>query len=73
MNPLGAEGNNGVQVVLVGPMASNVEEQLKTLDLKVDRIEGDEPAAIAQAIDTYYAKASGELPKAVIVGSMDSP
>ncbi|MEK3982609.1 cell wall-binding repeat-containing protein [Paenibacillus sp. FSL K6-3166] len=73
LNPLGAEGNNGVQVVLVGPMASNVEEQLKTLDLKVDRIEGDEPAAIAQAIDTYYAKASGELPKAVIVGSMESP
>ncbi|WP_405176548.1 cell wall-binding repeat-containing protein [Paenibacillus sp. FSL H8-0261] len=73
LNPLGAEGNNGVQVVLVGPMASNVEEQLKTLDLKVDRIEGDEPAAIAQAIDTYYTKASGELPKAVIVGSMDSP
>ncbi|WP_339247913.1 cell wall-binding repeat-containing protein [Paenibacillus sp. FSL F4-0243] len=73
LNPLGAEGNNGVQVVLVGPMASNVEEQLKTMDLKVDRIEGDEPAAIAQAIDTYYAKASGELPKAVIVGSMDSP
>lgn len=73
LNPLGAEGNNGVQVVLVGPMASNVEEQLKTLDLKVDRIEGDEPAAVAQAIDTYYAKASGELPKSVILGSMDSP
>ncbi|WP_339803612.1 cell wall-binding repeat-containing protein [Paenibacillus sp. FSL R5-0744] len=73
LNPLGAEGNNGVQVVLVGPMASNVEEQLKTMDLKVDRIEGDEPAAVAQAIDTYYAKASGDLPKAVIVGSMDSP
>lgn len=73
LNPLGAEGNNGVQVVLVGPMVSNVEEQLKTLDLKVDRIEGDEPAAVAQAIDAYYAKASGELPKAVIVGSMDSP
>ncbi|WP_313641357.1 cell wall-binding repeat-containing protein [Paenibacillus sp.] len=73
LNPLGAEGNNGVQVVLVGPMASNVEEQLKTVDLKVDQIEGDEPAAVAQAIDTYYAKASGELPKAVIVGSMDSP
>jgi putative cell wall-binding protein len=73
LNPLGAEENNGVQVVLVGPMASNVEEQLKTLDLKVDQIEGDEPAAVAQTIDTYYAKASGDLPKAVIVGSMDSP
>lgn len=73
LNPLGAEGNNGVQVVLVGPMASNVEEQLKTLDLKIDQIKGDEPAAVAQAIDTYYAKASDELPKAVIIGSMDSP
>jgi len=73
LNPLGSEGNNGVQVVFVGPMASNVEEQLKTLDLKVDQIKGDEPAAVAQAIDTYYAKASGEFPKAVIVGSMDSP
>lgn len=73
LNPLGAEGNNGVEVVLVGPMASNVKQQLKALDLKVDRIEGDEPAAVAQAIDTYYAKASGELPKSVIVGSMDSP
>jgi putative cell wall-binding protein len=72
LNPLGADGNNGVQVVLVGPMASNVEEQLKRLDLKIDHIEGDEPAAVAQAIDKYYAKASGELPKAVIVGSMDS-
>ncbi|MNO44365.1 N-acetylmuramoyl-L-alanine amidase LytC precursor [compost metagenome] len=73
LNPLGADGNNGIQVVLVGPMASNVQEQLKSLDLKIDQIEGDEPAAVAQAIDKYYAKASGELPKAVIVGSMDSP
>lgn len=73
LNPIGADGNNGVQVVLVGPMASNVEQQLKAIDLKVDRIEGDEPAAVAQAIDTYYAKAAGELPKSVIIGSMDSP
>lgn len=73
LNPLGAEGNNGVQVVLVGPVATNVEEQLKQLDLKVDTIEGDEPAAVAEAIDTYYAKASGELPESVIIGSMDSP
>jgi putative cell wall-binding protein len=73
LNPIGAEGNKGVQVVLVGPMASNVEQQLKAIDLKVDRIEGDEPAAVARAIDTYYAKAAGELPKSVIIGSMDSP
>lgn len=73
LNPKGAEGNNGIQVVLVGPVASNVEEQLKSLNLKVDRIEGDEPAAVAQAIDAYYAKASGELPQSVIIGSMDNP
>ncbi|ULO05023.1 cell wall-binding repeat-containing protein [Paenibacillus sp. 19GGS1-52] len=73
LNPLGAAGNNEVQVVLVGPMAANVEEQLKPLKLKVDKITGDEPAAIAQSIDAYYAKASGKLPQAVIIGSMDSP
>lgn len=73
LNPLGAEGNNGIQVVLVGPVAGNVEEQLKKLELKVDTIEGDEPAAVAEAIDAYYAKASGELPESVIIGSMDSP
>lgn len=76
LNPLGAEGNNGVQVVIVGPFAANVEEQLKKLELKVDTIEGDEPAAIAQEIDSYYAKAAGEageLPESVIIGSMESP
>lgn len=73
LNPLGAEGNEDIQIVIVGPVASNVEEQLNTLDMKIDKIEGDEPAAIAQAIDAYYAKAAGELPQAVIIGSMDSP
>ncbi|MNO63756.1 putative cell wall binding repeat 2 [compost metagenome] len=73
LNPIGAEGNEDIQIVIVGPVASSVEEQLNTLDMKIDKIEGDEPAAIAQAIDTYYAKAAGELPQAVIIGSMDSP
>ncbi|MNN30591.1 putative cell wall binding repeat 2 [compost metagenome] len=73
LNPIGAEGNEDIQIVIVGPVASSVEEQLNTLDMKIDKIEGDEPAAIAQAIDAYYAKAAGELPQAVIVGSMDSP
>lgn len=73
LNPLGAESNAGIQVVLVGPVSERVEEQLKALDLKVDKIEGEDPAAVAQAIDAYYAKVSGELPQSVIVGSMDSP
>ncbi|MNC11603.1 putative cell wall binding repeat 2 [compost metagenome] len=73
LKPLGAEGNDNIQIVIVGPVAASVEEQLNTLDMKIDKIEGDEPAAIAQAIDAYYAKAAGELPQAVIVGSMDSP
>jgi len=71
LKPLGAEGNNGIQVVIVGPVASNVEEQLGELNLKVDKIEGDEPAAVALAVDAYYTKAAGELPQAVIIGSMD--
>ncbi len=73
LEPKGAEGNNGIQVVLVGPIASNVEEQLDSLNLKVDRIEGKEPAAVAQAIDSYYEKAAGALPQSVIIGSMDEP
>ncbi|MCL6603899.1 MAG: cell wall-binding repeat-containing protein [Paenibacillus sp.] len=73
LNPKGAEGNDGIQIVIVGPVTASVEEKLKSLDLKVDKIEGDEPAAVAQAIDAYYAKAAGELPQAVVIGSMDSP
>ncbi|UQZ36628.1 ArsR family transcriptional regulator [Paenibacillus sp. PK3_47] len=73
LKPLGAESNEGVQVIIVGTAADGVEAQLKEMDLKVDKIEGNEPAAVAQAIDTYYAKVSGELPDSVIIGSMDSP
>jgi hypothetical protein len=73
LNPKGAEGNEGIQLVIVGPVAASVEEQLKSLNMKIDKVEGDEPAAVARAIDAYYEKVSGELPQSVIVGSMDSP
>ncbi|MBW4080738.1 cell wall-binding repeat-containing protein [Paenibacillus sp. S150] len=73
LKPMGAESNDGIQAVLVGPAADGVEDQLKALDLKVDKIEGEDPAAIAASIDTYYAKVSGALPQSVIIGSMDSP
>jgi putative cell wall-binding protein len=73
LKPMGAEGNDGIQAVIVGPVSEGVETQLKELDLKVDKIEGEEPAAIAAAIDTYYAKVSGALPQSVIIGSLDSP
>jgi len=73
LNPVGAHGNNGVQAILVGPIASGVEDELKALKLKTDRIKGDEPAAIAQAVDEYYAEVAGELPTAVVVASMEQP
>ncbi|NJJ40866.1 cell wall-binding repeat-containing protein [Paenibacillus apii] len=73
LKPVGAETNDNIQIVIVGPVSAGVEEQLKALNMKTDKIEGDEPAAVAQAIDAYYAKVAGELPQAVVVGSMDSP
>lgn len=73
LNPKGPESNDGVQVIIVGDVAGKVEEQLKELNYKVDKIEGKEPAAVAQAIDAYYAKVSGNQPESVIIGSMDSP
>ncbi|OKP94923.1 cell wall-binding repeat-containing protein [Paenibacillus sp. P46E] len=73
LKPMGAESNDGVQVVLVGTVADSVEDQLKVLDLKVDKIEGEEPAEVAKSIDAYYEKVSGALPQSVIVGSVDSP
>lgn len=73
LKPLGADSNEGIQIVLVGPVAEEVEEQLKALDMKIDKLEGEDPAAVAQAVDAYYANVSGELPRSVIVGSMDTP
>ncbi|MCE3200916.1 cell wall-binding repeat-containing protein [Paenibacillus sonchi] len=72
LKPSGAESNNGIQAVLAGPVAAGVEEQLKELGLKIDKIEGSGPAEIAKSIDDYYAKVSGNLPQSVIIGSMDS-
>ncbi|MGN7759816.1 cell wall-binding repeat-containing protein [Paenibacillus sp. 22594] len=73
LKPMGAVSNDGVQVVLVGPIADGVEDQLKILDLKVDAIKGEDPAEIAKSIDAYYEKVSGSLPQNVIVSSVDSP
>ncbi|GIP52469.1 cell wall-binding repeat-containing protein [Paenibacillus vini] len=71
--PTGAESNRGVQAVLVGPVSEAVKVELKQMKLKFDHIQGDEPAAVAEAIDAYYAEAAGELPKSVVVGSLDNP
>ncbi|WP_054957872.1 cell wall-binding repeat-containing protein [Paenibacillus dakarensis] len=73
LKPKGSKSNHGVQVIIVGKVAAKVEEQLKDLDYKIDKVEGDNPAAAAQAIDAYYAKVAGDVPKSVIVGSMDQP
>jgi putative cell wall-binding protein len=72
LKPKGVDGNNGVQVVLVGDLDPKVEEQVMALGLKTDKIAGANPAAIAKAIDAYYTKTAGENPPSVIVGSMDS-
>lgn len=73
LNPIGSKSNDGVQVIVVGKVSDKTEEQLQELNYKVDKIEGEQPAAVAQAIDTYYAKVSGSTPESVIIGSMDSP
>lgn len=73
LKPKGSGSNEGIQVIVVGNVADKVHEQLKELGYKTDRIEGDQPAAVAQAIDSYYANVSGSTPESVIVGSMDSP
>lgn len=73
LKPLGADSNDGVQAVLVGPVPVSVMAQLKDLKLKVDTIAGNDPAKVAQTIGTYYAKVAGELPQGVIIGSSDSP
>lgn len=73
LKPMGAEGNEGIQIVVVGPVTAGVEDQLKALNMKIDKIEGEDPAAVAQAIDAYYADVAGEIPQAVIIGSVNSP
>lgn len=73
LGPKGAESNNGIQIVIVGPISDNAKKQLDELDMKTDQIEGHDPAEVAAAIDSYYAKVAGELPPGVIIGSADSP
>ncbi|WP_166240140.1 cell wall-binding repeat-containing protein [Paenibacillus turpanensis] len=73
LKPMGAKENNGVQVVLVGSIAPSIVDQLKELNFKIDHIEGDVPAAIAQVIDDYYAKVAGKMPMSIVVGSMEQP
>lgn len=71
LNPKGVESNGGVQVILVGDLDPKVEEQVKELGLKTDKVVADHPAALAKAIDAYYVKVAGETPSSVIIGSMD--
>lgn len=73
LKPAGPKENQGVQVILVGDLDKKVEDQMKTLGLKTDRIQANNPADYAKQIDAYYAKVSGSLPESVVVGSMDSP
>lgn len=72
LKPKGAESNNGVQVILVGNLDQRVEDQVKEIGLKPDRIAGGSPAAVAKAVDAYYANIAKDTPASVIVGSMDS-
>lgn len=72
LKPTGAKMNNGIQVVLVGNFDQRVEDQVKGIGLKTDKITGGNPAAVAKAIDAYYADITGGFPTSVIVGSMDS-
>lgn len=72
LNPVGSKLNNEMQVVLVGNLDPNVEQEIKGMGYKTDWIKGEGPAAIAKAVDDYYAKISKDYPQSVIVGSLDS-
>jgi len=72
LNPKGAEMNNGIQVVLVGNLDKRVEDQAKELGFKTDKVTGENPAAVAKAIDAYYAKITKGYPHSVIIGSMEN-
>ncbi|MDQ0089117.1 putative cell wall-binding protein [Paenibacillus anaericanus] len=72
LQPKGVEINNGVQVILVGDLDQKVEDQAKDLGFKIDKVTGDNPAALAKAIDVYYTNLAGENPSSVIIGSMES-
>lgn len=73
LNPKGSEKNQGIQVLLTGDFSDDVRKQLVDEGMKVDTVKGKNPADTAANVDAYYAKASGDLPQSVIVGSMDAP
>ncbi|MEF3309445.1 hypothetical protein PV433_11080 [Paenibacillus sp. GYB004] len=57
---------------MVGDLDPKVEEQVKALGYKTDKIAGGNPAAVAKAVDAYYTAVAKENPPSVIIGSMDS-
>lgn len=73
LNPKGSKMNQEIQVILIGDFSDNVRTQLKDEGLKVDTVEGENPADTSAKLDAYYAKVSGNLPQSVIVGSMNTP
>lgn len=73
LNPTGAAENQGIQVILVGDLDKAVEEQVQSLGFKTDHLQATSPAEYGKLIDEYYAKAAGEMPLSVVVGSQDQP
>ncbi|MVP01117.1 cell wall-binding repeat-containing protein [Paenibacillus lutrae] len=73
LQPTGVKSNGGVQVMVVGKVAAKVDEQLKELGLKTEKIEGGTPEAVAKSVDAYYTKVAKETSPSVIIGSKESP
>ncbi|RXT05648.1 cell wall-binding repeat-containing protein [Ammoniphilus sp. CFH 90114] len=67
LNPRGSE--DGTQVITIGMD----EEAVKQLSdhFKVKEIKGETPSQLAEAIDQFYAEASGSLPASVIVSTSE--
>lgn len=73
LKPKGSPDNKGVQAIVVGKVDATVVDEVKKLGLTVDVIAGDNPAAVAAAIDDYYARVSKDRPMSVIIASSDDP
>ncbi|NGP61046.1 cell wall-binding repeat-containing protein [Paenibacillus thiaminolyticus] len=71
LKPAGSPDNNGVQAIVVGKVSDDVLKELRGLDLKVDAIQGDDPARVASAVDAYYTRVSKEQPSSVIIASSE--
>lgn len=71
LKPKGSPDNKGVQAIVVGKVEQTVVDEVKKMGLKVDVIAGDNPAAVAAAVDDYYARVSKERPMSVIIASSD--